>query len=304
MGIAKGAYSLLCELKRDFPQLMQGKILQLGRQTTYVDLNKIRQISSQFGIEIQENTLIGSSEEAKGPVSDGTLFQSLGFNSVESMDYSDYESPTHVHDLNLPVPGKFHEQYDAIFDGGTLEHVFNFSESLKNVFRLLKVGGIVIHASPSSNHVDHGFYMFSPTIFYDYYLSNGFEIIKSYIFEYERRHDAKPWLIYDYRPDLIQNLSFGGWGDGKLLGIWFVARKLESSSCDVIPQQGYYLEAWARYKKDNFDSVDQNLVPSDSLFQQTKSFLKNNQLLYPLVTVYRNLRPLPKLKKPPVVARY
>jgi hypothetical protein len=119
MGIAKGAYSLLCELKRDFPQLMQGKVLQLGRQTTYVDLNKIRQINSRFGIEIQENTFIGSSEEAKGPVSDGTLFQSLGFNSVESMDYSDYESPTHVHDINLPVPDKFYEQYDVVYDGGT-----------------------------------------------------------------------------------------------------------------------------------------------------------------------------------------
>lgn len=42
------------------------------------------------------------------------------------MDYSDRENPTHVHDLNLPVPDVFHEEYDAIFDGGTLEHIFNF----------------------------------------------------------------------------------------------------------------------------------------------------------------------------------
>jgi SAM-dependent methyltransferase len=169
---------------------MQGKILQLGRQTTFLRLNKMRQISRQFGLDTQENYLAQFPEETKVSDSDITLFQSLGFDSVESMDYSDYESPTHVHDFNLPVPDELHEQYDVIFDGGTLEHIFNFPESLKNIYKLLKVGGVVIHASPSSNHVDHGFYMFSPTVFYDYYLSNGFEIIKSYIFEYERRHDA------------------------------------------------------------------------------------------------------------------
>ena len=34
----------------------------------------------------------------------------------------------------------------------------------------------------------------------------------------------------------------GGWGH-KLLGIWFVARKLEASTNTAIPQQGQYLRA-------------------------------------------------------------
>lgn len=57
-----------------------------------------------------------------------------------------------------------------------------------------------------------GFICLAQRFFYDYYLSNGFEIIKSYIFEYERQHDKAPWLIYEYVPDRIQHLSFGGWG--------------------------------------------------------------------------------------------
>jgi len=307
MGIAKGAYSLLCELKRDFPQLMKGKVLQLGRQHTFLRLNKLRQISRQFGLDTQGNYFVQLPESAEVSVSDITLFQSLGFDSVESMDYSNYESPTHVHDFNLPVPEELHEQYDAIFDGGTLEHIFNFSESLKNIHRLLKTGGIVIHASPSSNRVDHGFYMFSPTVFYDYYLANGFEIIKSYIFEYERRHDKAPWLIYDYTPGRIQHLSFGGWGDGKLLGIWFVARKLENSSCDVTPQQSYYLKAWSCDKDNQFDDSDSgsNSSDSDSLVSRVKTLIKSNQFLYSsLVSVLVNIRKFIPLGKPAVIARY
>ena len=112
-------------------------------------------------------------------------------------------------------------KYDVIFDGGTAEHIFNFPQVLKNIHDLLKLGGIIIHASPSHNHVDHGFYMFSPTVFYDFYSVNKFDILKSYIFEY-KSDPIFDWLIYDYKPGAIDHLSFGGWGRDSL-GIFFVA---------------------------------------------------------------------------------
>lgn len=43
----------------------------------------------------------------------------------------------------------------------------------------------MIHASPSHNHADHGFYVFNPTIFYDFYTANGFDVIKRYVLEFE-----------------------------------------------------------------------------------------------------------------------
>ena len=211
MGIAKGAYSLLCELKKDHP-LLGCSVLQLGRQHALISANQMHKISKKFNINIEGLTKASFRNDSKNLVDDIALFQSLGFDRVESIDYSDFENPTHVHDFNLPVPVGLHNQYDVVYDGGTLEHIFNFPQSLKNMFDLLKVGGFVIHASPSSNHVDHGFYMFSPTLFYDYYVSNGFEVVKSYIFEYEPRHDKRQWLIYDYKPGCIDHLSFGGWG--------------------------------------------------------------------------------------------
>lgn len=150
-----------------------GSILQLGKQTTYVNPKQILNIGKKFGYlpavdEINSNA----------PVDDVNLFKYLGFSNVESLDYSDYESPTHLHDMNLPVPQIFHDNYDVIYDGGTLEHIFNFPQSLINIYNMLKIGGIVIHASPSCNFVDHGFYSFSPTAFYDYYSQNSWEIVK------------------------------------------------------------------------------------------------------------------------------
>ncbi len=92
-----------------------------------------------------------------------------------------------------------------------MEHIFNFPQALINVFDLLKEGGIVIHVSPSHNHVDHGFYMFSPTIFPDYYKANQFRILKLYIFECGPSHD-EDWIVYNYDPGSIAHLSMGGWG--------------------------------------------------------------------------------------------
>ena len=61
-----------------------------------------------------------------------------------------------------------------IIDGGTMEHIFHIPNVLNNIYRMLRVGGRIIHISPSSNYVDHGFYSFSPTLFYDFYQTNKF----------------------------------------------------------------------------------------------------------------------------------
>ena len=68
----------------------------------------------------------------------------------------------------------------GLLDSGTLEHVFHLPNALKSVVELAKVGGRVMLLSPSSNHFDHGFYMFSPTLFYDYFSANGLRIETSY----------------------------------------------------------------------------------------------------------------------------
>lgn len=288
MGIAKGAVSLFYELKQS--TTLSGSVCQLGRQQLWLDADQLGRIAARFGFDAQ----------TKGPLTDEKLFTLLGFDTVESIDYSDFEQATHVLDLNRPVPSSMWEKYDVIFDGGTLEHVFDFPSALKNIHAMLKPGGLIVHASPSHNHVDHGFYMFSPTVFNDYYRANGYEIVRFFIFEHERDHAGRPWLIYKYSPEAISHLSYGGWRD-KLLGIWCVARKLPSSSSDVVPQQGYYLTAW---KQETIAEARGSGTYMDVL----KREIRGNRYLEPgarlLWSGIERLFPRIRLRRPPVIARY
>lgn len=179
-------------------------------------------------------------------INDVDLFEGLGFNHVDSMDVSNFEGASIVHDLNNPVPNYLINKYDLVYDGGTLEHIFDFPQSLRNIYDLLKSGGIVIHCSPVNNHVDHGFYQFSPGLFFDYYQNNCFDVVHAFLFEYTRDHARQPWKILRYTPGCIDHLSFGGFGSN-LIGFYFVARKTSNSSSGKLPQQGFYRrhKAWS-----------------------------------------------------------
>jgi hypothetical protein len=302
MGIAKIAYSLLAELKRDYPDL-GGIVLQLGRQNVMVNPIKIFDILNHFGIK----SSIDLNLRDRSDVNDIFLFKSLGFDSVESIDFDDYEKPTYTHDFNYPIPESFHEKYDAIYDGGTTEHIFNFPESLRNIYKMLKVGGVIMHASPSNDYVDHGFYAFSPTVFYDYYRANGFEIIKSCIFEVKPL--TNKCVVYEYNPEKA-NFSIPRNGFGELL-VWFVARKIDSSTCGVIPQQHMYVQTWANFKDKDKVSFASGKPVSHSqkvgAVSRLKSFIKQNKILYslllPIVRLVRISQPQ-SAQQPSVIAVY
>lgn len=238
MGIGKSAFRLLLEeaKKNDFKGK---KILQLGRQHNFLTFAEAVYCANQANFCYHSPTKVELSfkEELKKSnyIDDATLFSMLGFSEVHSLDISAYEQPTFIHDLNHPIPDKLYQQYDVVFDGGTLEHVFNTPQVFINIHNLLKSNGIIIHSSPSHNHVDHGFYMFSPTLFSDYYSTNLYLTITSYIFEYNFEH-SNSWDIYEYKPGCLDALSFGGFGKS-MLGIWFSAQKQTASTGGVIPQQ-------------------------------------------------------------------
>lgn len=252
MGITKSSFSLLIEEAKAIT-FKGKKILQLGRQHTFLTLKQALSLAKKAGIAHSPISLekIHSSFSpqlaALGYIDDLTLFKILGFEEIHSIDVSPYENATYVHDLNLPIPLELHNQYDVIFDGGTMEHVFSIPQVLTNLHHLLKQGGIIIHASPSHNYVDHGFYMFSPTFFYEYYAQNSYKIIHSYLFESSFENNTS-WHVYEYRPGQLEFLSFGGFGK-KMLGIWFVAQKEALSTGGKIPQQGAYFHQWSEKKE-------------------------------------------------------
>ena len=65
----------------------------------------------------------------------------MGAASIASIDASDYENASFIHDLNLPLPEQMKNKYSAAIDFGTLEHVFNYPQALKNAMESVATGG-------------------------------------------------------------------------------------------------------------------------------------------------------------------
>src|SRR6185295_2656546 len=77
--------------------------------------------------------------------------------------------------------------------------VFNVPNALSHMTRMTREGGVVAHLSPCHNWVDHGFYQFGPTLFFDYYQAAGFESLESAMFLFDAG-STKPWRVLPAPP--------------------------------------------------------------------------------------------------------
>lgn len=108
------------------------------------------------------------------------LYRRLGFAQASYLDVSDYEGADILFDLGSPeIPAHLKGAFDVVFDCGTLEHIFHVPNALHNVVRMTAPGGHVLHAVLMNNGVDHGFYQFSPTLFFDWFEAAGLEVLEA-----------------------------------------------------------------------------------------------------------------------------
>jgi len=115
---------------------------------------------------------------------ESVLTHFFGATQVDSIDNSNYENATLIHDMNESIPSALQERYDTVIDVGTLEHVFDIGQALRNCAALCKVGGQIIHVLPTNGFCGHGFWQFSPELFYSLYSAeNGFENTQVYVAE-------------------------------------------------------------------------------------------------------------------------
>ncbi len=115
-----------------------------------------------------------------GPFCEQLLVDFFGATKVDSFDFSDYENATYIVDMNFPIDEFC--QYDTIIDLGTLEHIYNVPQALKNLSQICCYGGQIIHVLPANNQCGHGFWQFSPELFYSLYSkANGYAETKVFI---------------------------------------------------------------------------------------------------------------------------
>jgi SAM-dependent methyltransferase len=172
MGFERHATALCLKMQRQ--GVAFGRVLTLGHQSLLLTIEELDRVLKQ----------LHRPPLAQVPAFADDLLVALGATLVEALDTSPYEGAQVVHDLNLPVPTHWHQRYDTIFDGGALEHVFNFPTAIRSCMEMLKPGGRFISVTVANNWCGHGFYQFSPELFYRIFSSNnGFNVVEMYLAE-------------------------------------------------------------------------------------------------------------------------
>lgn len=242
MGIAYGALRFIFE--EGLKQRWSGAALTLGRQDTGFGLDILKRAANEMAYPMAAASQHLNQARAENVPHD-TFFRLLGFDTIDVLDVSDFEGANIIHDLNNgPLPARLANQFDLVFDGGTLEHVFDIATALSSLCQIVKVGGRIVHIGPMANCADHGFYSFSPTLFADFYATNGFDIQRLVICRFQDNPITDAWEYIEYDPKRWGTI---GALDDAAYFVAVSARRLTRSTFDRKPQQAYYRDhAWRR----------------------------------------------------------
>lgn len=324
MGIPRGTARLLLDEGRLRP--FQGSILQLGRSSIYFTPEELERWARWHGVRLARVEKVGWSHDPRLAkqrcLDDKTFFAMLGFSDVRSCDISDWEGADYQLDLNQPIPDDVKGRFDVVLDPGSSLQIFHQPILLRNIHDLLKVGGRIIHAAvPSNNHVDLGFYMFSPTFFHDFYSANRYRIESEYLCQlypywHRGRLYSAPWKIYRYEAGCLDHLNYGRFG-GKQVVIFMVATRTAESTGDVVPQLGQYVRSWQEFdsRREDPEAVAGEMAGDaerDSWWARWARFADRQFDAHPALS--RAYLPLKRIKErlrralpqpmPPVVGRY
>jgi hypothetical protein len=169
-------------LRQLLPRGGDKKVLSLGYPDILVD---VQDIAKLFGSDILQRLDYHPDSEkiirwhgiqriTNKIVEAHSFFAALGY-ELEVVDIVAARGDEILLNLNEPCPESLFQKYYLVIDGGTCEHCFNIAQAMKNLAMMVEVGGHVVQGNPL-NYPNHGFYNLSPTFYYDFYLSNGFEM--------------------------------------------------------------------------------------------------------------------------------
>jgi hypothetical protein len=191
MGIDKVGLEAIIMSQKYLPQENRSRVMSLARQQIHIQPQTMNHLFQKYGINAPLHEC-GEYFEA--------LFKNIGYTVTDSIDNSAYENATIIHNMNLPLL-KTGPRYNYVFDGGTIEHIFNCPQVCENIIDMMEVGGIYCSVTVNNNFSGHGIYQFSPEFFLSAFTPKyGMEVLELYIAEVNA--DREKW---------IDVKSFNGW---------------------------------------------------------------------------------------------
>jgi len=274
MGLPAQSIKFIIKIKKK--HCLKGPVLTLGNQDIYAterditDWLEAEKVSFKKPSIIRKSTsqeIVKINPQAKNYIHAKTFFEFLDIPESQyyDIDKFDLDKPKIFHDLERPLPSRYHNFFNFILDSGTLEHIFDIKSVMENIVKAVKIGGFVLHLTPAQNFLNHGFYQFCPTFFYDFYTSNGFKIVESYIIE--TRGKTYRFHYYNQKKDYVGLFL----NSRNRLGNCFLVKKTKNLKKIVSPTQYYYRilsENPSQVKKDfngasfdKFVSVMRKIIP-------------------------------------------
>ncbi len=214
------------------------RTMMIGRQRLFLNAGWLQAAFSVFGIN-QSKGAVAAMLAAEGGYAE-PFFRYLGAQETSSIDASSYEGASHVLDMNRPIPEDLKGTFSVVLDGGSLEHVFNFPVAIKNCMEMVQLQGHFIGIIPCNNYLGHGFYQFSPELFFRIFTeANGFSLEK--IIVYETAPMARWYQVAD--PDALGERAEIRTRRRTLL-IVQARRNAIKPLLATMPQQSDYVAVW------------------------------------------------------------
>ncbi len=273
MGLPKSAVHLL--LHTAAQHAFSGAIATLGRQHVYLTAAELVEQARHRGVALKETvpTLHRAPALRRlGYLSDDSLYEMLGFERSLRIDHSDYESSEETLDLNArETPWHLVNAFDLVLDSGTIEHVFDLAQAITHCLNMTRIGGRVIHLTPTSNCVNHGFYSVSPTFFSDFYTASRCSVEALYLCRLPKKNfERHSWSVYDCQASDRNWLPLGRL-DGSIWLTFCVARK-HPESVPTVAQQSMYETTWAVAQADKAPNSSEENSKAARMLRLTKRY--------------------------------
>ena len=295
-----------------------GRLLSIGRQTVYLTPEEavalvrcelgIEPCSHPASLEIDTQTR-GASGQAL--ITDRAFYSLFSDAQLHCLDVSGYEGADIVVDLCSPIPAHLEDQFDFILDGSCLDNIFDPAAAIRNLARLSRPGGRILHADRASRR--HNVYVaFALSWFHDYYAVNAFADCQVYLAQWDGNPLEARWDFYRYEPVREQDGRITYFGQDRWYYPWreahavVIAEKGAGSTWSRSPVQFEYRPSTRFVDIDGRREIAHQTFPADAgdvyvaagvrfhhsprpplLRPDEKMDLPPNLLHYSLETVYR-----------------
>jgi hypothetical protein len=148
-------------------------VLEIGAQDVFPNQDDIAEFLAR---------LVGFQRGPETAIDAELLYKSLGFTVYQCID-ADGRHHALTFDLNKNIVQDHHfvDQFDLVTNFGTTEHVFDQCQVFQNIHAVCAPKGIMIHEVPFHNWLNHGFYNYQPSFFYDLADANHYELLGIYL---------------------------------------------------------------------------------------------------------------------------